>query len=440
MKILFVIPEYPPDFGGGIVRYYSDLTIALRELGCEVSILKGSGFVHGNQSYRHDGIDVSVLETPRFDSWSKQFQHFTVFPELRQHLAAAFALHEQAKAGEGFDAIEVTDWGFLFLPWVLEAAAPVLVQMHGSCGQIRSREPVAGREAEGLFWSLLEHAGLQSASVLSACSHANAQEWRSRLGREVYYVLPPLKQTISAPQSPLKPTGKPWLAVGRIQHWKGPQVACAAWQKLGQNAPLLEWVGRDTQHGASGNSTDAWLQTKFPKVWRKKIQPVGQLPPPDVFGRMVAAKAVLIPSLWDAFNLVTAEAMALCKAVVVSDGAGAVDLVEHGVNGFVFPQGDSNALAEIVQQVEQLNASDLQRIGKQASESALQCMNPPLIAEQKMQLYRGIHQLKPSNLQWLREMLFRPSERPFLFLDGLPLRNIAKYVFERGVRWVTQGD
>ena len=62
---------------------------------------------------------------------------------------------------------------------------------------------------------------------------------------------------------------------------------------------------------------------------------------------MNAAKAVLVPSTWDVFNLVAAEAMAMGRVVVISDCAGAADLVQHGVSGFVFPKGDAAALAGI---------------------------------------------------------------------------------------------
>ena len=154
MKILFVIPEYPPDFGGGIVTYYRHLIPALRESGFEITVLKGSAFVHGNASYEHDGVRVSLLETARYFKWRDRFNHFAMFPELRCHLAASFALHEQAVAGEGFDAVEVTDWGMLFLPWVIAAKTRVLIQLHGSTGQISYHEPMTGREAEAAVTAL----------------------------------------------------------------------------------------------------------------------------------------------------------------------------------------------------------------------------------------------------------------------------------------------
>src|SRR5688500_13413947 len=101
MKILLVTPEYPRDRGGGIITFYRDLARALIELGCEVHVLKGSAYVNGHPGYEIDGVEVSVLQTERFTKCTARFGHFSMFPDLQRHLAAAFAMYEQAAAGEG---------------------------------------------------------------------------------------------------------------------------------------------------------------------------------------------------------------------------------------------------------------------------------------------------------------------------------------------------
>src|SRR2546423_753039 len=113
MKVLLVTPEYSPDFGGGIATFYGELLPAMRRQGCEVQVLKGSAFVHGAEPYECEDVVVCTLQSARYYKWVKRLAHFAVFPELRRHLGAAFALHEQAAEGEGFDAVEVTDWGLL---------------------------------------------------------------------------------------------------------------------------------------------------------------------------------------------------------------------------------------------------------------------------------------------------------------------------------------
>jgi glycosyltransferase involved in cell wall biosynthesis len=435
VKVLLVVPEYPPTFGGGIGTYYRELVPALRHHGCEVSVLKGSAFIHGEASYEHDGVTVGVLETARYDKWLAQFGHFTMFPELRRHLAASFALHEQAGEGGGVDVVEVTDWGMLFLPWTISSHAPVLVQMHGSTGQIALQEQVAGREAESVVSMLLERTALAGSTGLASHSEGNTAWWEQTTNRSVTYQAPPLGTDETLVES--TQLGKKWLTVGRIQLWKGPQVVCAAWEILAGDAPELEWAGRDTLHGASRQPTSAWLEATFRGTWGRTILPIGHVSSNQVRNRMRAARAVVVPSTWDVFNLGAAEAMALGKVVIVSDGAGVTDLLQHGVNGFVFPNGDAASLAELVRQVGQMSTSELRSIGRAAASTVRERLNPNLIAGEKLALYRQISARKAPSQLWLRDWLAPAAGRaPLEFLDQLPLNDLSRYVGRRTARKV----
>jgi glycosyltransferase involved in cell wall biosynthesis len=434
MKILFIIPEFPPDHGGGIVSFYRDLLPALVRLKCQVDVIKGSAFVHGQTDYIHDGISVRILEAERFEKWNSRFSHLLMLPALRRHLAAAFALHEQAVEGEGYDAVEVVDWGMLFLPWVISSKAQVLVQLHGSTGQIDFHEPRSGGEVEGLVELLLERVVLREAPILSSYSHSNVSWWSQMLGRDVDYTPPPLG--VGAEED-YPGTRKGWISFGRIQHWKGPQVACEAWRLLGAEAPRLEWFGRDTAHGETGRSTSAWLKECFPEVWGDSIAPCGQVSPDEVRARMKGAKVVLVPSTWDVFNLVATEAMALGAVVVVSEGAGAAGLIQNGENGFTFPNGDATALAQTVRRVESLSQNELDRIGKAAAKTIREELDPTLVAAARLRLFARPCREGGPDLEWLIGSLLRPApDEPLAFLNSLPLSALSQYTLRRGIKKV----
>lgn len=57
----------------------------------------------------------------------------------------------------------------------------------------------------------------------------------------------------------------------------------------------------------------------------------------------------IVPSLLDAGPATVAEAMYCGIPVVVSEGCGSKALIEEGVNGFVVPAMDSEAIAQKVQ-------------------------------------------------------------------------------------------
>src|SRR5439155_15867005 len=125
---------------------------------------------------------------------------------------------------------------------------------------------------------------------------------------------------------------------------------------------------------------------------------------------------------WDVFNIDAAEAMALGKPVVICDGAGAADLVDHGVNGFVFPNGDVPALANLVSHMQDLDADQLEAIGRAAAPTVRERLDPIRIAEAKLALYLRLPESGGHQSGWLRELLSPTSgRRPLGFLDALPL-------------------
>jgi glycosyltransferase involved in cell wall biosynthesis len=60
------------------------------------------------------------------------------------------------------------------------------------------------------------------------------------------------------------------------------------------------------------------------------------------------------------------EALALKKAVIVSDLGGMQEIVEEGKNGFIFKAGDVKDLAA---KIKVLDSQDLSEIGRRAGES-----------------------------------------------------------------------
>ncbi|MES2922363.1 MAG: glycosyltransferase family 4 protein [Verrucomicrobiota bacterium] len=430
MKILLVVPEFPPDHGGGIITFYRELAPALKRAGAEVKILKGSAAIsapQGQNRYEYQGIPVEVLETERYRKWQKRFAHYGMFRTLQNHLAAAYAIHEQVHSGAGFDVVEICDWGLTFAPWMAESAAPVLVQMHGSMGQIAHHEPVAGAEAESLHTLILERALLPFASGICTLSKANAEWWGETLGGSCHYI-PPALDLPQPPPSEVPPTG--YLCLGRIQKWKGPQVACRAWQLLGDKAPSLHWLGRDTRAGCNGVSTSEGLAAEFPGIWGKSIEPMPPVHPTQVPAVIRDARAVVIPSSWDVFNFVAAEAMCLGKIVIVSQGAGVSGLITHGHDGFTFPVDDAASLASCVAAVEAMTPDARAAMGQAAATTAHRLLGPETIAAQKIEHYASLA-MPTAKVQTLaRRILPAPLEhsyRELSFLDSLGPRSLLTH-------------
>jgi len=346
-------------------------------------------------------------------------------------------MHEQAGGGEEYDLVEVADWGLSFVPWVAEAHVPVVVQLHGSTGQIDYRDPSPSKMLQGHVTRLIESEVMRAADGLHTHSSINVAEWEGVTGRSVTYLAPPLPQNPFEP----RPRSERGLVVGRIQQWKGPTVLCDALQAMGSDAPEVDWVGRDTVFGESSSSMDTYLRNTYPDVWGSTVTTVGQVPPTRVAELQAEAGFVVVPSLWDVFNLTAVEAMQKAAVVVCSTGAGAADLIEEGENGFTFPVGDAEALAVKLRAVRALAPGAKAAIGEAAQQTVRDMLDPATVAADKAEAYRAAMEAGPpfALSSWAkaavqptpvsRRVSGRASDLDFL--DHQPLGGILNYAFRR---------
>ena len=255
MRLLILTPEFATS-GGGITTFYRTLAPCYRSQGIDVSVIEGSAFwaaEHSNPA-EIDGVHAEVLERARLDAWYARFDQYAALPLLRRHLAAAWAMWEQADFGRDFDLVEACDWGLLFVPPAVEASRPLVVQCHGSVGQISVHDPVEGEESHSVATRLLERACLAVAQNVQTLSRANAAFWHAEARREVASIPP---AWIRGSLTDSHPSSGRGLVIGRVQRWKGPQILCEALKRLGNRAPMVDWVGRDTAWGARQSSSAA---------------------------------------------------------------------------------------------------------------------------------------------------------------------------------------
>lgn len=87
---------------------------------------------------------------------------------------------------------------------------------------------------------------------------------------------------------------------------------------------------------------------------------------PDIYRN---SDVFVFPSTNDGFGLVVVEAMACGLPVICSDNAGAADLIDNGVNGFVYTASDEKKLERLIECI-QRDPEKSKQIGNRASERA----------------------------------------------------------------------
>jgi len=127
----------------------------------------------------------------------------------------------------------------------------------------------------------------------------------------------------------------------RLHPEKGHTYLLQAIQKIKGQIPAARFliVGDGAhKHALQQEIIERGLQGQVQLLgWRK-----------DAMSIMNAADVVIQPTLLEAFSQVMAEAMYLAKPLIITRVSGAEEIVEDGVNGFIVPLRDPDALAERV--------------------------------------------------------------------------------------------
>ena len=91
----------------------------------------------------------------------------------------------------------------------------------------------------------------------------------------------------------------------------------------------------------------------------------GWLSPPQIEAYYKSADVVVVPSRWEGFGLVAAEAMRAGLPVIASDVGGLKEIVDDGVTGVLFPTDDVNALVRTISTLTDAQLRAMGRAGKE---------------------------------------------------------------------------
>lgn len=374
MRLLYVLPEFPPDFGGGISTVYSKLLPILAQSGHSVTVLLASRDHLEKPRYAWRGVEVWPLQNRYLKIGKQLLDAWSHNAFLYHFLPPAWAAWHQAQDLGCFDIVEVTDWALLFIPWLVQARRQsVVVSLHGSCGQADWYGEPGRRAGEGQLLRILESAILPLADKLVTNSTLNAQFWWSQCGVRPQ-VIPPMAETqsrtslmLAAPETGCSmPRSKRGTVVGRLQNWKGPEVVCKALRLLPKQN--VDWIGKDAPWKGGAITTSTYLQSEYPDVLHQQLHLLGRLPVDSVQSHISEAAFHCIPSLWDVFNVTAIEAIYNDTPLICSTEAGAAMLVIDRQTGYLFDPQQPQQLAESIKSVQALSRRARQDLTTQARE------------------------------------------------------------------------
>jgi len=159
----------------------------------------------------------------------------------------------------------------------------------------------------------------------------------------------------------------------------------------------------------------------------------GKIKPSAIESELHSAHVIIVPSIVDNLPYVVIEAMALGKVVLASVQGGQREMIDHGINGFLFDHTVAGDFEEKLNQVLSLPDEKIAAIGHAAKEKVQAMYSPQLVAEQKLQLLDRIINEKQTttHFPFLYQNQFKPVKgKGSLLSVVIPYYNMGKYIVE----------
>ncbi len=172
------------------------------------------------------------------------------------------------------------------------------------------------------------------------------------------------------------------LYFGGWEWRKGTRYLAQAFEKICSRYPHV----RLTVAGVGAGADE--VKNAFAEICRDKIHVIANVPHENTPQLYREHDLFVFPSLFESMSLVVPEAMASGLPVVTTRTCGMQDIIIDGVNGYLVPVRDADALAARVMEI--LDHPDLgQKLGTAAQESAKNLLWDR-IGDQVLEMYRKI--------------------------------------------------
>ncbi len=374
MHLLYVIPRYGPQFTSNVT--HGELVRELQGLGLAVDVLSfttrtGAGGTAGwgagfgtERVYRH--VQGATLAERGLGVLSKHGLHYEYFFSMLTgylHLTRQQAydlIHIEGTFPLGAVAALAQHYGGVAAPYVITTTGGDLFRLPGEgygyghyrlprllmslalrrAAWVRANSRLIGRLAVGYG------ADPQRITPLPV---SIADFWYPATAAE----LPAYRQACRAQlaaQHGWQPDRPVIGFVGRLISLKAPELLIAALPAIrAQVGPVQVCIVGPSRADPTHGDYLAYLRQSAQQAGVAQwCTFTGGLPPEQVRGYLAAADLLAVPSRLEGLNRVVFEAGAVGTPCVISDGAGAAELVAAYSNGFVVPAGDVPALAHAI--------------------------------------------------------------------------------------------
>jgi glycogen(starch) synthase len=378
VKVVQVIPEFPPPLVGGGGYHVYNLSRELARRGVDVKVftlnLGNTSFLERTKVEKHFG-EVQVFRVPA--SHIPKF-NYQIAPKLVPLLLK-----------ENPDIIHAHGYQVSTTDAALIASkikkAPLVLTLHGFPRGF-------GNPAHRAHFNLIGKEALKKAKRIISVSHMVAREFKAigvpeekiaiipnGIDLEEYKQLPmgtPFRKRLD-----IKENEKIVLTIGRLEKIKGFQYLIKALPSIIQEIGSTKLViaGPDFNYG--GKLKKLTEETNV----QEHVIFYGPINGKEKFEAFSAANIVAVPSLYEGFGMLLLEAMAAGKPLVATNTGAAPEIIQNGKNGILASPGNVEDLAGKI--IKLLSDDQLMYLIGQESRKTVEAFNWEKVSEQIHKLY-----------------------------------------------------
>lgn len=344
MRIAFATPEFVTEsyFDGGLANYLNRVSTSLAQLGHDVHVVTLS--TRNEDTFDHEGVMVHrVMLKPGWHALNyvtrcslKTTLHWLnlttqIYRKLKQ-------LHRH----QPFDLIQYPNYsscGLFSIPFLNTVHIVRASSQPGWNTRIkRNLDSALTESLEALQYKLARNVHAPSRAIQKILARD------TRLIRSPFYVETRDWDTTAYEQ--FFQDKKYVLYFGRFQVHKGFHTLAQALPRFMKQCPdaYVALVGRDMESSLA-SSMAAFARTQC-NGFGERLIIVENLRHSQLYPVIAGAQLVVLPSLIDNLPNAGLEAMGLGKVVIGTDGASFEELITDGVNGFLVPPDNPEALAD----------------------------------------------------------------------------------------------
>jgi len=396
LKYWLLTTEYPPFFGGGIGTYSAITSAMMADEGHEVSVFVNDASVNNFKIERRSDYLRIIRFNPSRTASSRFLGHVTnigyEFAFIIKHFIEREGKPDVIESQEYLGiAYYLLQFKYLLYDWCKDI--PVIITMHSPSFLYMEYNHVPEYKYPNYWICEMERFCLQAADLLISPSQFMLEELNKRfqLNNSNVAVIPNpfARKKTGDEDSGLGSHDGQIVFYGKLTVQKGALYLMKYFKELwdgGFSRPLYLIGGQDIVYHAEKMTMGDFIRKGYKKYIENGLLKLEKkVNPADIGHRLAKAEVVIIPSANDNLPYVAFEMMALGKIVLASRQGGQREIVDDGINGFIFDHDRPETFSKQLKRILALDKKEREIISGNALQKVVSLYNPRKIYAQKIE-------------------------------------------------------